>query len=336
MKIERFSKPQILNRYAQANIFPQIFDPKNIYEESLTTDGIGQAWQYRVRKQKEAEEKDNPYWENLDLSVANSVVRPIDISLAKQIIEEYEWLGCMPAIVSFCYGIFFKDLATGDEVCGGAVVYGKEYSENLGVWDKYGFTGKILLLARGVCLHWTKKNTNSHLIMESMKQLPPQYEVITCTTDNLAGEVGTIYQACNFDYVGSMRKGKERVGCIINGKLYGSRSLRAKFGSQKQEDILAICPNAKFVTQKSKDRYFAFRGDKRTRKKNRKAIEHLILPYPKRPKYAEPSTYTESAAPAKESTERAPIINDKGYLRTAKYSVGNTKDYKQGDIWQNI
>lgn len=260
-----------------------MIDHNDIYTEStLHSDIIGEAWQYQVRKQKALEESVNPYWENLDLTLSNSIVRPIDVKLAKRIIEEYEWLGCMPAIVNYCYGIFFRDIVTGEEVCGGAVVYGKEYAENLGVWDKYGYTGKLLLLARGVCLHWTKKNTNSRLIMESMKLLPPEYEVITCTTDNLAGEVGTIYQACNFDYVGVMRKGKERTGCVIDGKLYNSRSLRAKFGHQRKKDILEMYPNAKFIKQKSKDRYFYFRGDKRTRRRNRAAIEHLIKPYPKR------------------------------------------------------
>lgn len=256
----------------------------DIYSESLLKESIGEAWQYKVRKQKATEERDNPYWENLDLNLQNTVVRQVDTKLAREIIEEYEWLGCMPAIVNYCYGIFFKDEITNEEVCGGVVVYGKEYSENLGVWDKYGFTGKILLLARGVCLHWTPINTNSKLIMQSVKLLPPQYEVITCTTDNLAGEIGTIYQACNFIYVGSMRKVKERVGCIIDGKLYGSRALRAKFGHQRKDDILKICPNAQFIKQKSKDRYFYFRGSKKTKKKNMSKIEHLIKPYPKRDK----------------------------------------------------
>ena len=243
---------------------------------------VGEAWQYKVRKAKAIEEAAHPYWQNLDLSIENSEVRPVSYMDAKKIIDEYEWLGCMPAISIYQYGIFFKDIVTGAEVIGGVVVFGKEYAENTGVWDKYGYTNKLLLLARGVCLHWTKKNTNSHLIMEAIKQLPPQYEVITCTVDGLAGEVGTIYQACNFDYVGVMRKGKERVGCVIDGKLYGSRSLRAKFGTQRQEEILKRFPDAKFIKQKSKERYFYFRGDKRTRKRNRAAIASMIKPYPKR------------------------------------------------------
>jgi hypothetical protein len=148
----------------------------------------------------------------------------------------------------------------------------------------------MLLLSRGVCLHWTPKNTGSKLIMSSIKLLPEKYEVITCTTDHLAGEVGTIYQACNFYYVGSMRdsnpnvksKDKDRFGVIIDGKLYGSRGIRAKYGTQKKEVILKHHPNAKFVTQKSKHRYFYFRGSKVTKKKHFNAIKHIIKPYIKR------------------------------------------------------
>ncbi len=253
---------------------------KTRYEESLDKDSIGTAWQYDIRVRTAKEELENPYWTNADLTLKNAIVKPITMSLAKTIIEKYEWLGCMPAVNKYAFGIFFGEL------CGGVVVFGPEYSENLGVWDKYGYTGKMLLLSRGVCLHWTPKNTNSKLIMGAIKLLPPQYEVITCTTDHLAGEVGTIYQACNFHYVGSMRdsnpknKNKERFGVIIDGKLYGSRAMRSKIGSQRKDEILKRYPNAKFVKQKSKHRYFYFVGKRKHVLYTN--IKHLIKPYPKR------------------------------------------------------
>jgi len=247
-------------------------------------DSIGEAYQYKIRLKKAEEEAKNPYWLNVDLDLSKAIVKPVDKALAKKIIEEYEWLGCMPAISMFCYGIFFGDL------CGGVVVFGTEYSENLGCWEKYGYVGKLLLLNRGVCLHWTPKNTGSKLIMRAMKMLPEKYEVITVTTDHLAGEVGTIYQACNFHYIGSMRdsnpnvksKNGDRFGVIIDGKLLSARACRAKFGSQKKADILKHHPDAQFVKQKSKHRYFFYRGNKETSEKNRKAMEHIIKPYPKR------------------------------------------------------
>lgn len=245
---------------------------------------IGVAYQYQVRVKKAMEESENPYWLGADLDLKKAIVKPVDRTLAKRIIEEYEWLGCMPAVSMFYFGIFFGD------VCGGVVCFGTEYSENLGCWDKYGYSKKMLLLNRGVCLHWTPKNTGSKLIMRAIKMLPSKYEVITATTDHLAGEVGTIYQACNFYYVGSMRdsnpnvksKNGDRFGVVINNKLYSARACRAKFGSQKKADILAKHPDAQFVKQQSKHRYFFFRGSPETLLQHKTAMQHMIKPYIKR------------------------------------------------------
>ena len=71
--------------------------------------------------------------------------------------------------------------------------------------------------------------------------LPEEYKVVTAT-DEHAGEIGTIYQACNFHYIGSMRENNpnvnsrenDRFGVEINGKLYTARSMRQKIGSQKK------------------------------------------------------------------------------------------------------
>ena len=236
-------------------------------------------------KEEAGEHLFGAYWENINTDISNAIVKEISVNEAKVIILEYEWLGCMPAISTHCYGIFYNNH------CGGVVVYGTEYTENLGVWDKYNYTGKIILLSRGACVHWTHPHSASKLIRQSMKLLPPQYEVITATVDILAGEIGTIYQACGFFFVGSMREAKglnpNRLGVLVNGKLYGSRAIRQKLGTQKKEEILKKWPNAEFVTQVSKSRYFAFRGTSKIKKNHYKAIEHLIKPYPVRNKYQE-------------------------------------------------
>ncbi len=250
---------------------------------------INTAHQYLRRVEKQIEEQENPYWKNLDLDLKRVTIKPVSLSYAKEIIEEYEYLGCIAAVNWYQYGIFFKDMEDGEEICGGVVVYGQEYAENRGVWDKYGYTGKIILLNRGVCLHWTPKNTNSKLIMESMKMLPEKYEVITCTIDPDAGEIGTIYQACNFNYVGAMRKNKKRTNFIINGKKYGSRSVRQTYGTMAKDKLpelvkakLGEDATLEFVQVHAKHRYFYFRGTKVTRKIHKKALESIIKEYPKR------------------------------------------------------
>ena len=61
---------------------------------------------------------------------------------------------------------------------------------------------------------------------------------------------------------------------MIDGKLYGSRSIRAIVGNQRKADILAKFPDAQFVGQTEKERYFTFLGNKKERKELRKGIEH--------------------------------------------------------------
>jgi len=250
---------------------------------STPTSPLQKAWQRTIREYNANKATISPTLfptipDNIDLS--SSFVKEISYETASVVILEYEWLKCMPSIVLHCYGIYF------DDYLGGVVVYGTEYAENLGKWNAYGYTNKIILLARGACLHWTPIGTASRLIMRSIKLLPTKYRVITATVDELAGEIGTIYQACGFYYVGCMRQRAglplSRLGVKINGKLYGSRGIRALIGNQKKSNILTHFPNAEFIEQVSKARYFYFRGNQQEKTELKKSIEHIILPYPKR------------------------------------------------------
>src|SRR4029077_15193105 len=100
------------------------------------------------------------------VDIGTAQVREISIAEAKALIEQYEYLGTMPAVVSHCYGIFF-----GDQL-GGVCCYGPEYGENLGVWDRYGYSGKIIALLRGAAAHWAHQHSASKLIRRSMDLLP--------------------------------------------------------------------------------------------------------------------------------------------------------------------
>jgi hypothetical protein len=158
-----------------------------------------------------------------DISTAE--VRAITTAEARAIIEQYEWLGTMPAVSRYCFGLFF------DGRCGGAVVYGDEYGANLGVWNRYGFEGKIIALLRGACAHWAHPHAASKLIRRSMDLLPEHYKVITAMADRLAGEIGTVYQAAGFDYVGTMRAGGRSL-TRINGKTVSERQMHRLAGTQ--------------------------------------------------------------------------------------------------------
>jgi hypothetical protein len=204
------------------------------------------------------------------LDIGKAEVRPIALAEARSIIEQFE---SMPAVTRHCFGIFF------DGRCGGAVAYGDEYGENLGVWDRYGYSGKIIALLRGACLHWAHPHAASKLIRRSMRLLPAHYKVVTATVDRAVGEVGTIYQAAGFDFVGTMRSGG-RALIRLNGKQMSERQAGRIAGTSGVRALAKLGLDARAVARR--ERYFAFRGTRSERKALRAAIGPLIKPYPKR------------------------------------------------------
>src|SRR3990172_775454 len=76
-----------------------------------------QCHQYKMRKFcEETEHKENlfgAYWNDVDKSLKNSIVKPVSFETAKVIVEKYEWLKCMPSIVTHQFGIFFSGCCGG-------------------------------------------------------------------------------------------------------------------------------------------------------------------------------------------------------------------------------
>jgi len=246
-----------------------------------------EAWQSKVRKQKAVEPPKTlfgAFWEGLNLNLKDARVRRVSRKTASTIILEYEWLGNMPAICVVQYGIYF------DGVLGGAAVFSPEYGENLGVWDSYGFTGKILLLSRGACAFWTPKNSASYLISRALKDIEQNthYRIITATIDRKAGEVGTIYQALNWHYVGAMSSAQHQ-RAEYAGRIVEDRQLRRLFGTANPSKIKEKYPtlDIEFLDYQAKERYFCFLGPRRERRQYLAAIQHLIKSYPKRREISE-------------------------------------------------
>ena len=249
-----------------------------------------EAYQYKIRKEKKDVESSTLSFTVEEVSLKKSLIREISYLNAKKIIEEYEWLKTMPLFNKYIFGIYF--IINDIEYLGGVVIYSEEYSANKSTtWNKYDFTGKILLLSRGVCLWWTPKNTASYFISKTLKWIKQntQYKIITATVDPMAGEIGTIYQSLNWHYVGLMsgnynKNGGElkRFSIYVNGKLKHSRSIRMELGTIKKDVILNKYPNAIFVPQYRKRRYFHFIGSKYENRHYYNMIKHLIIPYIKR------------------------------------------------------
>lgn len=254
-------------------------------EENLTKGNKVIAHQYKIRMDKEVEEKSNLEFDYSKASLKDSIVKPINRHLCDRIIKEYEWLGYLPKYTKYYFGLFFN--INGQEVLGGVVAYQPEYGDNIGVWDKYGFTNKIIQLSRGVCLWWTPKNSASFMISKTLGWLRKntEYEVVSATVDPNAGEVGIIYQSLGWDYVGVMggniKNGKEiiRYGYKINGKVYNQRHIRKMIGTAKKEEVLKHFPDVIIFNSGRKRRYFKFIKNQEVHKKT---ILHMVKEYPKR------------------------------------------------------
>jgi hypothetical protein len=159
------------------------------------------------------------------------------------------------------------------------VVYGDEYAENRGVWDRYGYTGRIVALLRGACLPWAHPHSASKLIRGSMAMLPERFRVVTATCCAAAGELGCVYQAAGFDFVGQMRRGA-RALIYYAGRIISERQARQRFGTCGRRALAKLGIASWLVPRRS--RYFGFRGNRREQAALRTAIADRLQPYPKR------------------------------------------------------
>jgi hypothetical protein len=114
----------------------------------------------------------------------------------KLFIEKHEWLGKMSNYPTHYFITKYKGILSGVVVMDMPNAFSKLLGEK---------TRKIeRLISRGACISWAPKNLASSLIMFSIKWMAKntQYRVFTAYSDPEAKELGTIYQACNFNYIG--------------------------------------------------------------------------------------------------------------------------------------
>jgi hypothetical protein len=88
-------------------------------------------------------------------------------------------------------------------------------------------TEEQALIHRGATTSWAPKNLGSKLVMYAIKQSVKntQRRVFFAYSDAEAGEIGTIYQACNFTYLGHIFGSKVNYK-LPNGKVVSSRYFR--------------------------------------------------------------------------------------------------------------
>lgn len=111
-------------------------------------------------------------------------------------IVRHEWLGKMPKRPTHRF------VATYEGKLSGVIVMAtpNSFSNLLGEENRH----LEKLISRGACISWSPKNLGSALVMFAVRWTVKQtgFRFFTAYSDVEARELGTIYQACNFRYLG--------------------------------------------------------------------------------------------------------------------------------------
>lgn len=213
------------------------------------------------------------------LNTRKAIIRRVSRKLASQIILKYEWLGTM-APTGYHYGIFFGNY------CAGVCCYGAGGATG-GVNSHMPFgidRNELATLARGACVHWAPGGANSKLVSFSLRLLAKdtRCKVAIAYSDTDAGEIGTIYQASNWVYIGLGASTKQWVspdGRIMDQKL--PSDLKRSRGGERQGWVNAL-RRAGWTEQPSnpKHRYVFLLNNRDKLLKNH--INGMSMSYPKR------------------------------------------------------
>jgi hypothetical protein len=224
--------------------------------------------------------------------IKKAVCCEISYETAKQIILKYEWLGTM-GTTQYHYGIYY------DGVCAGVVCFGyfQAMNTNSGghpyspyVGEKYGKDG--IQLTRGACVWWAHEHSGSKLIAFGLGEMKKKgYKYVIAFSDPEAGEVGTLYQATNWFYLGATNVNHYDIYFKGGGIYRNDRDFFKEHGACGKNSMMEFIKDKKALELRArfpKARYVNLIGTKKENKEMMEVLKDKILPYPKR-EYAEES-----------------------------------------------
>jgi hypothetical protein len=236
--------------------------------------GISDKAHQRVIREQQAAREPRPQI----ASLAGCWVEPITRSDAETIILKYEWLGTMGRGVA-TYGL----RGQGGVLLGAAVFGWPSSVQSRDICGRENRT-KAICLERGACVHYAPKNAASYLISHAVRQAAQDngWRIFYAYADPEAGEVGTVYQAVNWLYIGQgvgRTPGRLREDWRLpDGSILTSRSLRHR--KMKRQDALDL--GWRPIYKHPKHKYVHFEGTRTERADLLAALRYPVQPYPKR------------------------------------------------------
>lgn len=241
-----------------------------------------------------------------DSGPINYTIGEIGADEAAEFIRRYEWLGTVGHVLArYCARDEFGEIAA-------IALFGRAHVQSAGICraldprrltsDDRAYLATVVCMSRGACAHWAHPHTASWFIPRVLAQARADHgwRVFYAYSDPEAGEIGTIYQACNWLYIGEgngreLRFGLARSRCKFRHRDWAEAkwvSDRAFYrrGLTMADDVgrrnglgkLTAARPWEMIEVPAKGKYVQFVGDKRERREMKAALRYPVLPYPKR------------------------------------------------------
>ena len=152
----------------------------------------------------------------------------------KEFIERHEFLGNLSQYTTHWFGAYHKDILAGVTLLNMPNAFSKLLGDD---------TPKIeRLISRGACISWSPKNLASSFLMWVINWMVKNtdYRLFTAYADPTAKELGTIYQACNFYYLGQKSGTTTRYINPYTDKIVSDRFFRTRSAYKKYAKELGI------------------------------------------------------------------------------------------------
>lgn len=212
-------------------------------------------------------------------SMAEAYVTAISREQAASIILKYEWLGTMGRPQA-CYGLWFD--VQGAPALAGAICFGLTGGSRASYVCGTAYSDQSVALERGACVHWAPRNAASWFVSKAVASAAREHgwKVFYAYSDPAANEIGTIYQACNWLYLGvGPGHGPTRETWMRpDGITVSSRTLRYRNLTSTQ--AMAQGWTKKVVPARGK--YVWFEGSAPFKRRMRRLLVHPPQPYPSR------------------------------------------------------
>jgi len=205
------------------------------------------CWQYEVKQQQVG--TDFIFNPSISINDLSFHYIPKDCKSGcdevKEFIEKYEWLGKIQTWTTHRFVAYYQDKIA----CAVLMSTPNQFSNYFGK----GSRDLEKLISRGASAWWTPKNTSSYTIMQSIKWMVhnTDFRIFTAYSDPEAKELGTVYQACNFYYLGQ-RYGNQRMYLVPDVGWVGSHYFTYRSAYVRYAKKLGIEWEQEWYTKKRK------------------------------------------------------------------------------------